>query len=430
MLDLQLFRDNPDIIKESEKRRFKDPLKVEEVIRLDNVWREKRREADDLRQKRNTLSKEIGKLKKVKKTTQANKIQAEVKSLKEQLEQVEEEAKSAEKQRDDLRYSIGNIIHDTVPVAETEENNEILRTWGKPVKATFHKPHAELVEELEVVNIEKASEVAGSRTYYLKKDLVFLNLALIQYALHYLVDKKGYEPYWTPYFLRKDVMKAAAELGDLEEQLYAEDREDVYFIATSEQPLAALHLNDLLEEEDLPLKYCGFSTNFRREAGAHGRDTKGIFRVHQFDKIEQFIFARPDQSWDLHEELIQNAEALFQGLELPYRVVNIASGELNDNAAKKYDLEVWFPTQGTYREMVSCSNCTTYQARKLNIRMGRVGTDKKKETLHTLNSTAIATSRAICAILENFQQKDGSVKIPKALHPYMLGKTEIRAINT
>ena len=427
MLDIVLFRENPDIIKESEKRRFRSTDNVDKVIELDQVWRDKRKEFDTLRSQRNSLSKQIGALKKKKQNTEADKIQAQVKEINEKAKKIEEEATAAEVERDQIRYKIGNILHESVPDAEDEEGNGLVRKGGKPVKASFHKSHADLVELLDVVNLEKAAEVAGARTYYLKKDLVFLNLALVQYALDFLVNEKGYEPYWTPYFLRKEVMKAAAELGDLEEQLYSEPNEDVYFIATSEQPLAALHYNELLEEEHLPLKYCGFSTNFRREAGSHGKDTKGIFRVHQFDKIEQFIFCKPEDSWALHEELISNAEALFKGLELPYRIVNIASGELNDNAAKKYDLEVWFPTQNTYREMVSCSNCTDYQARKLNVRMGRVGTDKKKEPVHTLNSTAIATSRAICAILENFQQEDGTVKLPKVLHPYMHGKTEIKA---
>lgn len=428
MLDLALFRENPEIIRESETRRFRDPQKVDQVITLDNTWREKRKEVDILRQQRNKLSKEIGKLKKIKKNDEATKIQKQVKLVNQELKQIEDECSKAEQDRDKLRYTIGNLIHDSVPIAEDEEKNEIVRTWGDPIKATFHKSHADLVELLDVVNLKKASEVAGSRTYYLKGDLVFLNLALIQYGMDFLVREKGYEPYWTPFFLRKEVMKAAAELGDLEDQLYSEDKEDVYFIATSEQPLAALHLNELLEEEDLPLKYAGYSTNFRREAGAHGRDTKGIFRVHQFDKIEQYIFSHPDQSWELMEELISNAETLYKNLELPYRVVNIVSGELNDNAAKKYDLEVWFPTQGTYRELVSCSNCTTYQAKKLNIRMGRVGTDKKKESVHTLNSTAIATSRTICAILENHQQEDGSILLPKALHPYLFGRTVIKPV--
>lgn len=426
MLDITLFRENPDIIRDSEKRRFRSTDNVDRVIELDQLWRDKRKEVDVLRQQRNSLSKEIGALKKKKAKAEADKIQGQVKDINDKIKKLEEETTAAEVERDQIRYKIGNIIHDSVPVAQDEAGNGLVRKGGKAVKATFHKSHADLVELLDVVNLEKASEVAGARTYYLKKDLVFLNLALIQYALDFLVNEKGFEPFWTPYFLRKDVMKAAAELGDLEEQLYGDANEDIYFIATSEQPLAALHYNELLEEDDLPLKYCGFSTNFRREAGSHGKDTKGIFRVHQFDKIEQFIYSKPDESWAMHEELITNAESLFKGLELPYRIVNIASGELNDNAAKKYDLEVWFPTQGTYREMVSCSNCTDYQARKLNVRMGRVGTDKKKEPVHTLNSTAIATSRAICAILENFQQEDGTVPLPKALHPYMHGKTEIQ----
>jgi seryl-tRNA synthetase len=428
MLDIVLFREHPDIIRESEKRRFRSTDNVDKVIELDQLWREKRKEVDALRQQRNTLSKEIGALKKAKKNKEADVIQAQVKEINEKTKVLEEEATAAEVERDEIRYKIGNILHESVPVARNEAGNEITRTGGKAIKATFHKSHADLVELLDVVNLTKAAEVAGARTYYLKKDLVFLNLALIQYALDFLVNEKEYEPLWTPYFLRKDVMRAAAELGDLEQQLYGDTNEDIYFIATSEQPLAALHYNELLDEDVLPIKYCGFSTNFRREAGSHGKDTKGIFRVHQFDKIEQFIYANPEDSWKLHEELISNAEELFKRLELPYRIVNIASGELNDNAAKKYDLEVWFPTQGMYREMVSCSNCTDYQARKLNVRMGRVGTDKKKEPLHTLNSTAIATSRAICAILENFQQEDMTIKLPKVLHKYMFGKTEIKPI--
>ena len=425
MLDITLFRENPDIIRESEKRRFRGTENVDRVIELDQAWRDKRKEVDVLRQQRNNLSKEIGTLKKKKANAEADKIQAQVKDINDKIKSLEDESTAAEAERDKIRYTIGKLLHESVPVAKDESGNGRVRKGGKPAKSTFHKSHSDLDELLDVVNLEKAAEVSGARTYYLKKDLVFLNLALIQYALDFLVNQKGYQPFWTPYFLRKDVMRAAAELGDLEQQLYGDTNEDIYFIATSEQPLAALHYNELLEEDNLPLKYCGFSTNFRREAGSHGKDTKGIFRVHQFDKIEQFIFSKPDDSWALHEELISNAESLFKGLELPYRIVNIASGELNDNAAKKYDLEVWFPTQDTYREMVSCSNCTDYQARKLNVRMGRVGTDKKKEPVHTLNSTAIATSRAICAILENFQEEDGTVKLPKALHPYMLGKKEL-----
>jgi len=428
MLDINLFRDKHavDRIRESEKQRFKDPDRVGQVIDFDQKWRDAKKKSDDLRKERNTLSKQIGLFKKEGNEQEAQNNKKKVSDLNNDLKLIEEQVNRFLKERDELRYVIGNILHSTVPIAKEETGNEIIRKWGTPVQATYHKGHADLVEFLDVADLTKAAKVAGARTYYLKKDLVFLNLALIQYALRYLADEKGYTPLWTPYFLRKEVMRGASELGDLEEQLYQDPNENVYFIATSEQPLAALHMNDLLEEDQLPLRYCGFSTNFRREAGAHGRDTKGIFRVHQFDKVEQFIFARPEQSWELHEELISNAEHLFKSLELPYRTVNIASGELNDNAAKKYDLEVWFPTQNTYREMVSCSNCTDYQARKLNIKMGRVGTEKKKENVHTLNSTAIATQRAMCAILENFQEEDGTVPLPKILHPYLGGATEIK----
>ncbi|MFX0102962.1 MAG: serine--tRNA ligase, partial [Candidatus Hodarchaeota archaeon] len=235
--------------------------------------------------------------------------------------------------------------------------------------------------------------------------------------------KKGFQPMWTPFFINYDTIKAAAELADFEEQLYKIQDEDLFLIATSEQTLAALHKGDVIDKDLLPLKYCGISSCFRREAGAHGRDTTGIFRIHQFEKIEQFIYASPEQSWDLHEEMINNSKEIYQMLGLPYRVVNIASGEMNDNAAKKYDLEAWFPGSKMYRELVSCSNCTDYQARKLNIRYGKRGGEKA--VVHTLNSTAIATERTICCILENYQQEDGTVKVPEPLQKYM-GKDTIK----
>ena len=270
---------------------------------------------------------------------------------------------------------------------------------------------------------ERAADIAGSRFYYLMNDLVVLNLALMQFGVHFL-RSHGYTVVWTPFMIKHEVMRAASELADFEEQLYKIENEELYLIATSEQTLAALHRNDLIDTDNLPLKYAGISSCFRREAGSHGKDTKGIFRVHQFEKIEQYVYASPGDSWSLHEEMLRNAEEIYQLLELPYRVVNIASGEINDNAAKKYDLEVWFPAQEAYREVVSCSNCTDYQARKLNMRCGKAGS-LEKETVHTLNSTLIATERTICAILENHQNANGSVNIPKVLHPYTFGLTEI-----
>ena len=426
MLDIKLFRENPDAVRESERKRFRDIAKVNQVIDLDNRWRDKKKEIDSLKSERNTLTVEIGKLKKAKKSaSETEKLQKRVVEIKNLVETGEQEAEELLKQRDEVRYSIGNLLHGSVPVGQHEDANGVIRTWGDPREFGFEpRAHADLVEFLDVAVIGKAAEVSGSRTYYLKGDLVFLNLALVQFAMDYLVQKCGFIPFWTPYFLRREVIRGAAELSDFEETLYHDPREDIFFIATSEQSLAALHWNEIIEADKLPLRYAGFSACFRREAGAHGRDTKGIFRVHQFDKIEQFVFCKPDESWTIHEDIIKNAEALFQKLEIPHRVVSIASGELNDNAAKKYDIEAWFPAQETYREVVSCSNCTDYQARKLNIRVGRAGAEK--EVLHTLNSTAIATERAICAILENNQEEDGTVKLPKVLYPYLGGRTEIR----
>ncbi|MFX1535811.1 MAG: serine--tRNA ligase [Promethearchaeota archaeon] len=416
MIDIKIFRENPEIIRESEKKRLRNPSRVDEVIRLDTEWRTTRHQIDQLRQKRNQLSKEVGILKKEKKNVAA--LIAEVSEIKATIAKMEKQSDSLEKERDQIRYTIGNILHASVPVGEEGKNALVREVGSKKTFSFTPKGHADLVEDLQVAELKKAAEVSGARTYYLKGDLVFLNFALIRFALDFLVHEKEFTPFWTPYFLKKEVMEGASELADFENQLYKDEAEDAFFIATSEQTLAALHWNEIIDPEALPFKYTGFSTSFRKEAGSHGRDTKGIFRVHQFDKVEQFIFCKPEESWKMHEELNANAEELFKRLELPYRVVNIASGELNDNAAKKLDIEVWFPAQQTYREVGSCSNCTNYQALKMNIRVGIVGAGEK-EFVHTLNATAIATERTICAILENYQREDGSVEIPKVLHKYM-----------
>jgi seryl-tRNA synthetase len=240
-----------------------------------------------------------------------------------------------------------------------------------------------------------------------------------------ILSEKGFTPFQTPFFIKHDVIKETAELADFEETLYKVEGEDLYLIATSEQTLAALHRGDIIDERTLPRKYCGISSCFRREAGSHGRDTLGIFRVHQFEKIEQFVFCSLEDSKTIHQELLENAEIIYKKLKIPYRIVSIVSSELNDNASKKYDLEGWFPGSNTYRELVSCTNCTDYQARKLNSRYGIQGDSDSLKMCHTLNSTAIATERTICCILENYQQKDGTIRIPEVLVPYMNGKTVI-----
>ncbi|MFX0000502.1 MAG: serine--tRNA ligase [Candidatus Hodarchaeota archaeon] len=428
MLDIELFRKNIEKIIESEKKRFKDPKNTEKVLEYDKKWRSVLQELEDLRKKRNEISIKIGEFKKLNEHEKAEEQVKKSREIKEKIDNLEKLREEYFERREKYRYIVGNILHESVPIGETEEDNEVVRTFGKIPDFDF-KPlsHVDLIEKIDGVDTKKASEIVGSRFFYLKGDLVFLNLALLKYALDKLI-KKNYIPMWTPFFTKYEVMKAAAELADFEEQLYKIQDEDLYMIATSEQSIAAYHFDEIIEPERLPLKYAGISSCFRREAGSHGKDTLGIFRVHRFEKVEQFIFCKPEDSWKYHEELIKNAEEIYKELKLPYRIVNIASGELNDNAAKKYDLEVWFPASETFRELVSCSNCLDYQARKLKIRMGKVGSQETKEILHTLNSTAIATERTICCILENYQNKDHSITIPEVLRKYMSERKIIKAI--
>lgn len=429
MLDIELYRTNLEKIIESEKKRFKDASNAEKVFEYDKKWRETVKELQDLRQKRNELSAEISKFKKNKENKKVEEAVRTSKEIKDKIDELEKNQAEYLDLREKFRYMVGNILHDSVPYAKTEIDNEIVRTAGKIPEFNF-KPlsHVELIEVIDGADTKKASEIAGSRFYYLKGDLVLLNLALIRFALEHLMTK-GFLPMWTPFFIKYDIIKAAAELADFTEQLYKIQDEDLYMIATSEQTLAAFHYDEIIDPERLPIKYAGISSCFRREAGAHGKDTLGIFRVHQFEKVEQFIFCKPEDSWKHHEELIHNTEEIYQQLGLPYRIVNIASGELNDNAAKKYDLEAWFPASEAYRELVSCSNCLDYQARKLKLRMGKVGDQKSKEIVHTLNSTAIATERTICCILENYQNMDRSISIPKVLQKYMNGIKVIKPKN-
>ena len=427
MRDIEEFRNNLKKIIETEKRRFKDPTNAEKVLEYDKLWRNVLQEIQDLRQKRNEISSQINIYKKEGDIEKTNKAIADSIQIKEKLEDLEKRRVEYLEKRDTLRYSIGNDLHESVPTGETEESNKVVRKFGKISKYNFQPmSHVDLVQDINGADIKKASEVVGSRFYYLKGDIVLLNLALLRFALDKLISK-GYYPLWTPFFIKHEVMKAAAELADFEEQLYKINDEDIFMIATSEQTLAAYHYDEILDPDLLPLKYAGISSCFRREAGSHGKDTLGIFRVHQFEKVEQFVFCKPENSWTIFEELISNAEEIYRELKLPYRIVNIASGELNDNAAMKYDLEAWFPASNTYRELVSCSNCLDYQARKLKVRIGKVGSTHKKEIAHTLNCTAIATERTICCILENYQNKNGTVSVPEVLQKYMNGKKFINS---
>ncbi|CAH9087244.1 unnamed protein product [Cuscuta europaea] len=429
MLDPNLFREdkgfNPEVIRESQRRRFADPGVVDEVINLDKEWRQRQFELDNLRKEFNKINKEVAKLKIAKQD--ASELIKSTEENKKLTAKKEEEVQVAQAELYKKLESIGNLVHDSVPVSNNEDNNAIIRHWGDKRTEPGLKNHVELVKLLGIADLEKGANVAGGRGYYLKDDGVDLNQALISFALRFL-KTRGYSRLHTPFFMRQDIMGKCAQLAQFDEELYkvTGEGEDKYLIATAEQPLCAYHMDDWIHPSKLPLRYAGYSSCFRKEAGSHGRDTLGIFRVHQFEKVEQFCITSPNgnDSWDMHEEMLKNSEDFFQQLKIPYQVVSIVSGALNDAAAKKYDLEGWFPASATYRELVSCSNCTDYQSRKLEIRYGqKKGNEQSaKQYVHLLNSTLTATERTLCCILENYQREDG-VEVPEVLQPFMDGVT-------
>jgi seryl-tRNA synthetase len=420
MLDIKLFRESPDIIKSNlEKRGWseEDMAVVDNVIETDNQWREARQEGDNLKHKRNVVTEEIAKMKKSGEDI-TPKVEL-MKDLSERIKKMDEEIEGSLSKRDDLLLCIPNLMHESVPVGKDDSENVPIRKWGMPKEYDFElKNHQDIIEDLGQGDFKFSGKTSGAGFYYLYEDMVMLDYALMKFALDMLRDQ-GFRVVEPPLMLRRKAMAGVVDLSDFEEVLYKLEDEDLYLIATSEHPLAAMHMGEILREKDLPLRYCGISPCFRKEIGAHGVDTRGLFRTHQFNKVEQFIYSTPEQSWGEHELMIKNAEILHEKLELPFRIVNVCTGDLGGTAAKKYDLEAWMAKQGAYKEVVSCSNCTTYQARKLNIRFDRAGGER--EFVHTMNSTAIATSRTMIAILENNQQKDGTVVVPEVLRPYMNG---------
>ena len=426
MIDIRLVREKPEVVRKSlEKRGEYEKLKVlDELIELDAEWRRLTSEVEKLRYRRNVLTQKIASLRK--RGEKVDDLLNEAKALPAKIKGLEEKVREYKSRIRRLLLEIPNIIHESVPIGKDESENVTVRVWGSKPEFEFPvRDHTEIALNLGIVELERAAKIAGSRFFYLKGKGVLLELALIRLALDHLVSK-GWEPIEPPYMMRREPYEGVTDLGDFEEMLYKVEGEDLYLIATSEHPLAAMFMNEVLYESDLPLRFVGVSPCFRKEAGAHGKDTKGIFRTHQFNKVEQFVFCKPEDSWRIHEELIRNAEEIYRKLELPYRVVNVCSGELGAVAAKKYDLEVWMPAQRRYREVVSCSNCTDYQARSLNIKYREGEGKPPKGFVHTLNSTALATGRTMVAILENYQERDGSVIVPKALRPYMGGLEVIR----
>ncbi len=431
MITTRYVREHIDEINESMKKRHSD-YPVAELLDLDEKSRKISTELQELRAKRNTGSLEVAQAKKQNKVVDDSKV-AELSQIKKGIEEKEEELLKYQGRIDYLLMNMPNVLHDSVPYGKDSGENTEIKKWGTPRRKTSQN-HVDILKKLNLLDLETAAKVSGARFYYLKGDLALLEQALIRFAIDVMISK-GYTLISPPFMLKKKYYEGATALGDFEEALYkvSEPKEaqgaqnlekiedELFLISTSEHPMAALVAENVFSTRDLPIKYVGISPCFRREAGAHGKDTKGIFRVHQFYKVEQFVVTGQEESWDMFEEMIKNSEDIFQKLGLHYRIVNICTGDIGIVAAKKYDLEVYMPSSGEYREMVSCSNCTDWQSLRLDIKYDEKG---KRTYAHTLNSTVSAIERLMVAIVENYSNDDGTITVPDALVPYM-GKNRI-----
>jgi len=415
MLDPKIIKENPQRIRDMLKARTVE-FNLDELVEFDQKRRDLILKTDEMRKKKNQVALEISQKKK-----SGNDISpslSEMKNISVELTKLESLQEEVEKKYSNLALTIPNLIHESVPIGKDETANIEIKKWGTIPKFDFKiNDHIDISANLDLVDLERAAKVAGARFYYLKNDLVRLNQSLIHYALDFLAEK-NYSLVQPPYMINRQSMEGAIIADDFEEVIYKIDNEDLYMIGTSEHAMAAMRSDEIIEGKDLPLRFAGVSPCFRKEAGAHGRDQKGIFRVHQFDKIEQFVFARPEESWKEHERMLSVAEEFYQKLEIPYKVMLLSSGDMGKVSAKTYDIEAWMAGQNAYREIVSCSNCLDYQARRLKIRF-RDKTNEETQYLHTLNSTLVATSRVLVSIMENFQTNDGHIVIPKVLQKYM-----------
>ena len=414
MLDPKIIRDEPEKIKEMLKDRAIE-FDLEKMLELNKMRKDMMQQTDELKQKRNQMSMKIATEKKA--GNDASELLQEMSQISSKLDDMENQRKTIDDDYHKLSFSIPNMIHDSVPKGPDESFNKQVRTWGDVPKFDFKvKDHIDLGLGLDIVDLERASKTAGARFYYLKGGLVKLGQALTAFALDF-VSKRDYNLIQPPYMINRQSMEGAVIADDFEEVIYKVQDEDLFLIGTSEHAIASMHYDEILEGANIPLRYASVSPCFRKEAGAHGKDQKGIFRVHQFEKIEQFIFCRPEESWDEHEKMIKNTEEFYQELEIPYRLMLLSSGDMGKVSAKTYDIEAWMSGQNAYREIVSCSNCLDYQSRRLKIRF-REKSNEDTKYIHTLNSTLVAIERTMVAILENNQTKDGHVEIPKVLQKY------------
>jgi seryl-tRNA synthetase len=422
MIDPKILKERPQMLKDMLRRRKID-FPLDELIELDKKRRQLISSRQDIRHRKNVISDQISNKKKEKLDVSVELNQMKAIGL--EMNRSDSALSTTEYKFNQLMLSIPNLLTDSVPDGNDSNDNVVLRTVGGVSQKNFnYLDHVDLCTSLQILDLERASKVAGARFYFLKNDLVKLNQALIVYALNFL-EENGYILLQPPFMLKLDAIKGAVILSDLQDVIYKIDQEDMYMIGTSEHAIASMRMGEILDSKDLPLRYGGVSPCFRKEAGAHGKDTKGIFRVHQFEKVEQFIYCKQENSTEEHEKMLKLTEKFYQNLGLPYRVVLLCSADVGKVAAKTYDIEAWFPAQGAFREIVSCSNCTDFQARRLSIRY-RDKADEDTQLVHTLNSTLVATERTIVALVENYQTSDGGITIPPVLRKYMSDRSEIK----
>ena len=415
MIDSKLLKQNPEIIVDMLKKRNVE-FPVNDLISLDRRRRQLIVELQQVKHDKNTLSHSIASKKKEK--ADASQEISKMNVVGNRILSLEEEKRLVESRYSLLIRNLPNIIHQSVPIGQNENDNVVIKHYGTIKNFEFRpKDHVEIATSLDLVDIGRAAKISGARFYFLKKELVRMNYALIHFAIDFL-SNKGYILAQPPYMIRRGAMEGAVILEDFEQVIYKINGEDLYLIGTSEHALASMHMDEILNGNLLPIKYAGISTCFRKEAGAHGKDMKGIFRVHQFEKVEQFVYSRPDDSWEEHDKMLTIAEEFYEKIGIPYRTVLLCSADLGKISAKTYDIEAWMPGQGAYREIGSCSNCTDYQARRLRIRF-KDKTNEETSLVHTLNSTLVATERTMVSIMENYQTSNGDVEVPDILRKYM-----------
>jgi len=420
MLDIKMIRDNPELILNNlEKRRKKDYIiMLENLIEKDKKWRELKKQIDELRSKRNELTKKIQLLKQKNEHEEIKKKIIEAKKIPEKIKELEEFCKKIESEKKFHLLRIPNLLHETVPFGKDKEGNIVIQKWGKKPEFDFiPKSHVDLVKTFNLADIERAAKTSGTRFYFLKNQLVELEFAIILHSIK-ILKKRGFKLMIPPTLVRGFIMEGGGFLPTFRDDVYKIEDEDLYLVGTSEAPLVGFHKDEILYEKDFPIRYGGFSTCFRTEAGAHGKDTKGIFRTHHFEKVEMISITNTNDSWEEFDYLFETAELFWQSLGIHYQKVNICTGDIGIVASKKYDLEAWYPSQSQYRELVSTSNCTDYQARRLKIRY-REKDGMPTNFCHSLNSTLIAIQRGLTCILENYQKEDGSIEIPKVLQKYV-----------